>query len=54
MADAVKAVAADALLQPVVRAGIGVGGGRQRGVEGGIEDGDLRDAVAEICAEPPR
>ena len=48
VADAVKAVAADALLQPVVRAGIDVGGGRQRGVKGGIENRDLRDAVAQL------
>ena len=44
VADAMKSIAADALRKPVIRTGINVGLGLQRGMERRVEDGDLRNA----------
>ena len=45
--DAVKSVAADAVIEPFVRAGINIRGGRQGGMESGVKDGDLPDTGAQ-------
>src|SRR5579875_2218331 len=50
MADAVKAVAPDALLEPLIGTGVKRGPSRQLAVEGGIENGYLGSAGEEAFA----
>src|SRR5450756_820903 len=48
VADAMEAIAPDALLEPRIRAGIRLRGRRKRCVECGIEDRDLRNSGSEV------